>query len=87
MNEMNSAGVGIVEMSYNWISSIVTHDAIGSYAHFHDSGFTVLILIFYELTVPTYFLVNPVLTPFVDLSIYFYDKYKKSHMFFHQVPF
>ncbi len=64
MNEMNSAGVGIVEMSYNWLSygvvgnsvcrtwesctlafpcavNRVIHDAIASYAHFHDAGFTV----------------------------------------------
>lgn len=33
------------------------------------------------------FSVNPVPTPFAGSSIYFYDKYKKNHMFFHQVPF
>ncbi len=34
---MDSAGAGIVEMLYNWLFYGVIHDAMGSYAHFHDA--------------------------------------------------
>lgn len=41
MNERDFGVIGIVEMSYNWLSygvvNRVSHDEIASYAHFHNA--------------------------------------------------
>ncbi len=48
------AGCGKAALAFPYPVNGVVHDGMGSYAHFHDAGFTVLLLSFYELSVPTY---------------------------------
>ena len=45
MKWVDSAGAGIVEMSYNWLFHGVIHDAIAIYAHFHDAEAAMLNLL------------------------------------------
>lgn len=67
MNEWDFAVIGIVEMSYNWLSYRVIHDGIVSYAHFHDAVFMASLFILQKFDISYVF----------DFTSSIYDKKRR----------